>query len=136
MKKVSDTVFDVYGSEEEALASFGWTGESRKPRETLCTLATGKGMSSILMRHVGDVTILDVNGRLVMKTSTALREEMKKLQAAHKKVLLNFENVTSMDSCGLGEWVTAHQAAVLAHVQLKYILNQRILAILNIVKLM
>jgi anti-anti-sigma factor len=129
-------MFDVCRTEEEALASFGWTGESRKPRETLCTLATDRGMSSILMRHVGDVTILDVNGRLVMKTSTALREEMKKLQAAHKKVLLNFENVTSMDSCGLGNWVTAHQEAVCARVQVKYILNQRIRAILKIVKLM
>ena len=128
-------MFDVYGSEEEALASFGWTGESRKPRETLCTLATDRGISSILKRHVGDVTILDVKGRLVANISTALREEMKKLQAAHKKVLLNFENVTSMDSCGLGEWVTAHQAAVLARVQLKYILSQRVRAVLDIVKL-
>ena len=84
------------------------------------------------MRQFGSVTILDVSGRLVMETGLAFREEMEQLQADHKKILVNFENVTYMDSSGLGNWLATFPAAHGAGVRVKYILNQKIQELLDI----
>lgn len=128
-------LFDVYGTVEEALRSFGSTGESRVQCETPPTLTANDGGLRMLTRQVGDVTIFEVHGRLDMKTGPALRGAVRQIQDDRKKILFNFENVT-VDSCGLGQWISTHTEAVRMGVCVKYILGARVRAVLNIVKLM
>jgi anti-sigma B factor antagonist len=57
----------------------------------------------IIQRTLGDVTILDLNGRFVEEKGADFRETMDRLvKSGRRKVLLNFEGVTYMDSAGLG----------------------------------
>ena len=66
-------------------------------------------------RSVGDVTILDMDGRLVLGDGVAPFVERMNVQirTGRKKILLNFERVTYLDSAGVGavawKWVTARK---------------------------
>ena len=55
-------------------------------------------------RRAGDVTILDLNGRLVLEDGdAALRERINALVAEGRtKIVLNLRNLTYIDSCGIG----------------------------------
>ncbi|MEX2661829.1 MAG: STAS domain-containing protein [Vicinamibacterales bacterium] len=55
-------------------------------------------------RHVGDVTVLDLKGRLVLEEGdVVLRERISALTADGRlKILLNLRDVTYIDSCGVG----------------------------------
>ena len=59
----------------------------------------------------GDVVAME--GRIVLgEESTALREKVKSLLASgQKKIVLNMDNVTYIDSSGLGALVAAHTSA-------------------------
>jgi len=63
----------------------------------------------ITTRTVGDVTILDLDGRLVAGVGDeALREAMEPLlERECPAILVNFTDVVSMDSSGIGELVSA-----------------------------
>jgi anti-sigma B factor antagonist len=54
-----------------------------------------------------------MEGRIVLgEESTALREKVKSLLASgQKKILLNMDNVTYIDSSGLGALVASHTSA-------------------------
>jgi anti-sigma B factor antagonist len=58
-------------------------------------------------RHVGDVAVIDVSGRVTLgEGSSLIREAMRDLTAnGDKKILLNLSGVTYMDSTGVGELV-------------------------------
>ncbi len=58
----------------------------------------------IAERAVGGVVILDLNGRLVLSDGEkALRQKIDDLlQTGHTKILLNFNDVTYLDSAGVG----------------------------------
>lgn len=58
----------------------------------------------IVATQTEDVTVLDLSGRLVFGEEVeALRECMGRLVAQNKtKVLMNFENLTFVDSSGIG----------------------------------
>ena len=60
-------------------------------------------------RQVGDVTIVDLNGRIVLgEGSTVLRETVQDLVSkAQNKILLNMGDVSYIDSSGIGELVHA-----------------------------
>jgi anti-sigma B factor antagonist len=67
------------------------------------------------IRQIGEVTILDLNGRIIPgevpafgpKTALVLHELVRDLAGKRgNKILLNLENVTFIDSVGLGELVT------------------------------
>lgn len=82
----------------------------------------------ITKRTVGDVTILDLNGKLTIgKGDVVLRDALlEELNKGGKSVLINLDAVTTIDSSGLGELIrckvtaTSHQAAVkLLHVNIK-----------------
>ena len=64
-------------------------------------------------RDVNGVSFLDVEGRIVLgEESNALREKVKSLIAeGKKKVVLNMDNITFIDSAGLGTLVAAHHSA-------------------------
>jgi len=64
-------------------------------------------------RVVDGVDVVAMEGRIVLgEESTALREKVKSLLAAgQKKIVLNMDNVTYIDSSGLGALVAAHTSA-------------------------
>jgi anti-sigma B factor antagonist len=59
-------------------------------------------------RQVGDVTIIDVSGRITLGDgSSAIRDEMLDLTTSGvRKVLLNLGDVSYIDSSGIGELVS------------------------------
>lgn len=67
----------------------------------------------ITTREMDDVTVLELDGRVVLgEESSTLRETVKGLLAAgRKKIVLNMSNVTQIDSSGLGTLVGAHSSA-------------------------
>jgi anti-sigma B factor antagonist len=64
-------------------------------------------------REVDGVSVVALEGRIVLgEESNALRERIKSLLAANqKKIVLNMDNVTYIDSAGLGTLVAAHTSA-------------------------
>jgi anti-sigma B factor antagonist len=65
------------------------------------------------VRHVDDVIIVDLEGRLVMGVGDELlRDVMNELIAEDwKKILLNLRKVTIIDSSGIGEVVSSWKLA-------------------------
>ena len=55
------------------------------------------------VRQVGDVAVVDLNGRITLGESTGqLRDELRSLMAkGTKNILLNLQNVSYVDSAGL-----------------------------------
>lgn len=64
----------------------------------------------VSVRHVGDVAIVDLAGRLTLgEGSGVLRETLKTLIAGgQKSIILNMKEVNHLDSAGLGEMVGAY----------------------------
>ena len=64
-------------------------------------------------REVDGVAVEALDGRIVLgEESNALREKAKNLVAeGKKKIVLNMDNVTFIDSAGLGTLVAAHHSA-------------------------
>jgi len=64
-------------------------------------------------REVEGVTVVAMDGRIVLgEESNALREKVKSLVAeGKKKIVLNMDNITFIDSAGLGTLVAAHHSA-------------------------
>ena len=67
----------------------------------------------ITERVVSGVTVLAMDGRIVLGDETnELREKVKLLLAeGRKKILLNLDNITLIDSTGLGTLVSIHHSA-------------------------
>jgi len=61
-------------------------------------------------REVDGVAVVALDGRIVLgEESNALREKVKSLLAeGKKKIVLNMDNVTFIDSAGLGTLVASH----------------------------
>ena len=66
----------------------------------------------ITFREVDGVSVMALDGRIVLgEESNALREKIKSLLAeGKKKIVLNMDNVTFIDSAGLGTLVAAHHS--------------------------
>ncbi len=64
-------------------------------------------------REVNGVSVVALEGRIVLgEESNALREKVKSLLAGGKKnIVLNMDNVTYIDSAGLGTLVASHHSA-------------------------
>jgi anti-sigma B factor antagonist len=64
-------------------------------------------------REVDGVSVVALDGRIVLgEESNSLRERVKSLLAQGKtKIVLNMDNVTFIDSAGLGTLVAAHHSA-------------------------
>ncbi len=61
-------------------------------------------------RHVGDVVILDLNGKLILGESVDnLRDKINSvIQQGLRRVVVNLSDVTYMDSSGIGELVRSY----------------------------
>jgi anti-sigma B factor antagonist len=89
-------------------------------------------------RQVGDVTVVDVAGRITLgEGSSALRETLRDLVGKnHKKILLNLGDVTYIDSSGIGELVSGFTTVTNQGGQLKLLnLTKRVKDLLQITKL-
>ena len=64
-------------------------------------------------RKVGDVSIVDLNGKITLGENTGiLRDELRSLLSeGTKNIVLNMQAVTYVDSAGLGELVGAYTTA-------------------------
>ena len=89
-------------------------------------------------RKVGDVTILDLNGKLLFGVGIAeLREAINNaVNEKDTKLLLNFEKVPYLDSAGLGEVVRSYTALKKAGGEAKILnLTKRVRELLFVTKL-
>ena len=89
-------------------------------------------------RQVGDVSVVDVAGRITLgEGSSALRDLLKDMVGkGQKKILLNLGEVTYIDSSGIGELVSALTSIANQGGQLKLLnLAKRVKDLLQITKL-
>ena len=89
-------------------------------------------------RQVDGITVVDLGGQITLdEGSIALRDTVKELLAeGHNRLLLNFGNVTHVDSSGIGELVRAFTSVHSAGGDLKLLnLTQKVQDLLQITKL-
>jgi anti-sigma B factor antagonist len=89
-------------------------------------------------RQVGNVTVIDVAGRITLgEGSSALRETLRDLVAKNQtRILLNLADVTYIDSSGIGELVSGYTTVTNTGGALKLLnLNKRVKDLLQITKL-
>jgi anti-sigma B factor antagonist len=89
-------------------------------------------------RQVGDVTVVDVSGRITLgEGSSALRDLLRELIGkGQKKILLNLGEVTYIDSSGIGELVSGFTTVSNNGGTLKLLgLTKRVQDLLQITKL-
>jgi anti-sigma B factor antagonist len=70
-------------------------------------------------RILGDVTIIDLSGRLEIGEGSVILRETLQNNPADAKVLINLTDVSFLDTSGLGELVSAHTRAQNAGTHLK-----------------
>ena len=75
----------------------------------------------IIKRKIGDVAILDLNGKLTIgKGDVALRETLvEEFESGGKQVLINLDAVGTIDSSGLGELIRSKVTATSSDAELK-----------------
>lgn len=89
-------------------------------------------------RQVGDVSVVDVAGRITLgEGSSALRDLMRDMVGkGHKKILLNLGDVSYIDSSGIGELVSGFTTVTNNGGEMKLLnLNKRVKDLLQITKL-
>lgn len=89
-------------------------------------------------RQVGDVSVVDVAGRITLgEGSSALRDMLRDMVGKdHKKILLNLGDVSYIDSSGIGELVSGFTTVTNQGGQLKLLnLTKRVKDLLQITKL-
>lgn len=94
---------------------------------------------TINQRTAGDVTILDLSGKITIGAgSVQLREAVRKLiEGNQKKILLNLGDVSYVDSSGIGELVSSFTTTSNAGGNLKLLnLTKKIQDLLAITKLL
>jgi anti-sigma B factor antagonist len=94
---------------------------------------------TIKRRQAGDVTILDLSGKITIgEGSVELREAVKDLLGkGEKKILLNLGDVSYVDSSGIGELVSSYTTTTGQGGQLKLLnLTKKIQDLLMITKLL
>jgi anti-sigma B factor antagonist len=90
-------------------------------------------------RDVNGITVLDIDGRIVLgEESNSFREKVKGLLASgKKKIVLNLANVSYIDSAGLGTLVATFHSARSQGAMLKLAnLGAKFKEVLQVTKLM
>ena len=93
---------------------------------------------NVNVRQRGDVTILDLKGKITIGTGdVALRNAIQEVMAGGaKKVLINMSDVSTIDSSGIGELVSAYTTATNRGAKLRlYNLPAKVSDILTITQL-
>ena len=89
-------------------------------------------------RQVGDVTVVDVTGRITLgEGSSTLRDTVRDMVTkGQKKILLNLGDVSYIDSSGIGELVSGFTTVTNQGGQLRLLnLTKRVKDLLQITKL-
>lgn len=89
-------------------------------------------------RNVGDVTVIDVSGRITLgEAASAFRERIRDVASSgSKKIVLNLSDVSYIDSSGIGELVSGFTTVSNGGGQLKLVgLSKRVKDVLQITKL-
>jgi anti-sigma B factor antagonist len=108
-------------------------------REAAGAAAVKEFRMQIEERVVGDVTILDLKGKITLgEGDEALKDKINSLTLQNRKqILLNLEGVPYIDSAGLGEVVRTYTTVSRQGGQLKLVnLTKRIEDLLSITKLL
>jgi anti-sigma B factor antagonist len=140
---------DLFGHKWRKLLETMWTGTDVKAIlekylmnsmgvEIPRSLGEDQLSIEIKTRQSGDITILDVSGKITLgEGSSALRDKVRDLSAAgSKKLLLNLGDVTYIDSSGIGELVSAFTTTSNQGGSLKLLnLTKRVKDLLQITKL-
>jgi anti-sigma B factor antagonist len=93
---------------------------------------------TITTREVSHVTIVDLNGRIILGKETGqLRDTIRQLIAAgKKKIILNLANIDYIDSSGVGELVSSYTAVRNSGGDLKLLsLTKKVQDVLHVTKL-
>lgn len=121
--------------------------ESRELAASACAILDrlGFGMErrtpkkmKITTRHLGDVAVLDIEGRITLGEGNAmLREIVRELaDKGNKKIVLNLGEVEYIDSSGIGELVKTHTTVRNQGGQVRLVnLNKRINDLLQMTRL-
>jgi anti-sigma B factor antagonist len=89
-------------------------------------------------RYVGDVTIVDISGRIVLGEESAFLRKLVSdlLSQGHKKILFNLSEVNFIDSSGLGHLVSAFTSVRKQNGDLKLLkLTNKVQDVMQITKL-
>ena len=89
-------------------------------------------------REVGGVTIIDLDGRITLGEGSSLLRDLvrEKVDAGHKKILMNLAGINYVDSTGLGELVSAYRLVKSQGGELKLLnLNKKVSDLLQITRL-
>jgi len=63
-------------------------------------------------RHEGDVLVLDIDGKMTIAAGSAAHDAiLDALNRGEKKILLDLEGVTALDSSGVGELMASYTSA-------------------------
>ncbi len=93
--------------------------DSPQAAATACATLDRLGMSmqaraaakmKAAMRQEGDISIVDISGRITLGEGNVMLREMmlELLEKGHKHILLNMTDVVHVDSAGIGELVRSH----------------------------
>lgn len=89
-------------------------------------------------RDVGDVRVIDMDGRITLGEGSALLRDLIRegLAGGHRKILMNLGGITYLDSSGLGELVSGYRLVKSQGGELKLLnLNKKVSDLLQVTKL-
>lgn len=89
-------------------------------------------------REVGDVRVIDMDGRITLGEGSALLRDLirEALAGGHRKILMNLAGITYLDSSGLGELVSGYRLVKSQGGELKLLnLNKKVSDLLHVTKL-
>ena len=89
-------------------------------------------------RDVGDVTVIDMEGRITLGEGSALLRDLIKenLSNGRKKIVMNLAGINYIDSTGLGELVSGYRLVKSEGGELKLLnLSKKVTDLLQITKL-
>jgi anti-sigma B factor antagonist len=89
-------------------------------------------------REISGVTVIDLDGRITLGEGSNLLRDLirEKLDAGHKKIVLNLAGIAYIDSTGLGELVSAYRQVKSQDGELKLLnLNKKVSDLLQITRL-
>jgi anti-sigma B factor antagonist len=90
------------------------------------------------IREVGDVTVIDMDGRITLGEGSALLRDLirQSLSKGRKKIVMNMAGIVYIDSTGLGELVSGYRLVKSEGGELKLLsLNKKVTDLLQITKL-
>jgi anti-sigma B factor antagonist len=89
-------------------------------------------------REVGDVTVIDMEGRITLGEGSALLRDLvrERLGTGHRKIIMNLAAISYIDSTGLGELVSGYRLVKSEGGEIKLLnLTKKVTDLLQITKL-